>query len=107
MFNFKSTIFNREFNTASVTIEKPGPNASGQPADCTDDTVENKGVRDQCFLNTDTCTYIIKGSCLAPGFHTKWDNTMTSADHVDVQVLEWDAKYITYDSSITTRYNVK
>lgn len=32
---------------------------------------------------------------------------MTSADHVDIQVLEWDSKYITYDTSIITRYNVK
>jgi len=80
LFNFKSTKFNTEFNTASITIEKPGPNAAGVPADCTDDTIENKGVRDRCFLNTDTCTYLIKGGCLAPGFHTKWDNTMTNDD---------------------------
>ena len=49
---------------------------------------------------------MIKARCLAPGFSTASDNTMTSA-HADVQVLEWDSKYVTYDPTDTTRYNVK
>ena len=106
MFHYKSTKFNSVYNTANVVIQKPGPNANGDAADCTDDTVENKGVRDRCFLNTDSCTYLIKGSCLAPGFHTKWDNTMDSS-HVDIQVLEWDSQYTVADDSITTRFNTK
>lgn len=106
MFNFKSTKFT-EYNTANIVIEKPGPASDGTAADCNDIAPENKSVRDRCLLKSDICTYIIKGACLAPGFHTKWDNTMTSNDHVDVQILEWDSKYITYDTSITTRYNTK
>lgn len=58
-------------------------------------------------MNTDSCTYVIKGGCLAPGFHTKFDNTMTSRDDVDIQVLEWDSEYITYDSTVRTTYNTK
>jgi len=90
LFNFRSTKFNKEYNTATITIEKPKPASNGKPVDCKDDTIANKPVRDRCFLKEDTCTYIIKGGCLAPGFHTKYDNTMTNND-VDIQVLEWDS----------------
>lgn len=83
MFNFRSTSFRSESNTGTITIEKPGPASDGSPADCELATPENKPVRDKCFLDSDTCTYIIKGGCLAPGFHTLWDNTMTN-DDVDI-----------------------
>lgn len=32
---------------------------------------------------------------------------MTSRDDVDIQVLEWDSEYITYDSTVRTTYNTK
>jgi hypothetical protein len=83
MFNFRQSKFNRKYNTGNILIEKPKPQGD-DAVDCNDESVENRDVRNSCFLNTDSCTYVIKGGCLAPGFHTKWDNTMTSANHVDI-----------------------
>lgn len=107
IFNFRQSKFNEKYNIGEIVLEKPAPGADGLEVDCALDTPENSSIRSQCFLETDSCTYVVKGGCLAPGFHTKWDNTMTTSDHVDIQVLEWDSKYISYDTSITTRYNVK
>lgn len=75
IFNFSNPSFNSLTDTATINISKPS-----ESADCTDTSIDNKSVRDKCFLNTDTCTYIIKGSCLAPGFHTKSETTMTDDD---------------------------
>lgn len=107
IFDFRQSKFNRKYNVGEIVLQKPAPGADGLEPDCELDTPENQGTRAQCFLNSDSCTYVVKGGCLAPGFHTRWDNTMTSAEHVDIQVLEWDSKYVDYDQSITTRYNVK
>ena len=112
IFDFRSSVFNSKYNRADITLQKPGPDADGNEADCTL-TADNESVLRNCFLNTDTCTYIIKGGCLAPGFHTKSDNTfrniieVSSKTHVDIQVLEWDTKYTEADTTVTTRYNAK
>jgi hypothetical protein len=101
LYEFKQSLTGRD-TTAKIQITPPKDD-NGKVIDCSLSSPTNDKV---CFTHRESCTYVIKARCLAPGFSTASDNTMTSA-MADIQVLEWDSRYVTYDPTETTKYNVK